>query len=96
MRPSRDNAVSVAQLAAKLNLDKSAASRRVRVAEGLGYVINLEDRKGKPARLVLGDDLPDSALLRELSRHALVDARSGRFDLQTRPSRWEIVGARDG
>lgn len=58
LNPSPVNAVSVAQLAAKLNLDKSAASRRVRVAEGLGYVINLEDRKGKPARLVLGDDLP--------------------------------------
>lgn len=45
----------------------------------------------------LADDMqvPHSALVRELLRHALVDARSGRLDLQTRPSRWEIVGARD-
>lgn len=52
-------AVSVAQLAEQLNLDKSAASRRVRVAEGLGYVVNMEDRKGKPAKLIPGDPLPE-------------------------------------
>lgn len=51
--------VSVTQLAERLDLDKSAASRRVRVAEGLGYLVNLEDRKGKPSRLVLGDPLPE-------------------------------------
>lgn len=51
--------VSVAQLAAKLNLDKSAVSRRVRVAVEQGYLLNLEDRKGKPARLVPGDALPE-------------------------------------
>ncbi len=51
--------VSLVQLAERLDLDKSAASRRARVAEGLGYLVNLEDRKGKPSRLVLGDALPD-------------------------------------
>ena len=51
--------VTLAQLAERLDLDKSAASRRTKVAEGLGYLVNLEDRKGKPARYVMGDGLPD-------------------------------------
>lgn len=53
------NAKSVAELAERLNLDKSAASRRVRVAESLGYINNLEDRRGKPAKLIPGDPLPE-------------------------------------
>lgn len=51
--------VSVAELAKRLNLDKSATSRRVRVATEKGYLINLEERKGKPAQLVPGEPLPD-------------------------------------
>ena len=50
---------SVAQVAQHLKLDKSATSRRARVARVQGYLKNLEDRKGRPARLVLGDPLPD-------------------------------------
>jgi hypothetical protein len=34
-------------------------SRRVTVAVDAGVLRNLEDRKGRPARLVLGDPLPD-------------------------------------
>jgi hypothetical protein len=53
-------------VAHSLGLDKSAASRRVRVAVERGYVRNLEDRRGHPARLVLGDPLPtDTAILPE-------------------------------
>ncbi|PLS83444.1 MAG: hypothetical protein CYG60_21985, partial [Actinobacteria bacterium] len=48
-----------AALAEELELDKSAAWRRVRTAMDRGYVKNLEDRKGRPARLVPGDALPD-------------------------------------
>lgn len=51
--------VTIAELALELGLDKSAAWRRVRAAIDRGYVNNLEDRKGRPARLVPGDDLPD-------------------------------------
>jgi hypothetical protein len=51
--------VSVTALAAKLELDKSATSRRVDVAKRGGYLRNDEDRKGRPARIVLGDPLPD-------------------------------------
>jgi hypothetical protein len=49
----------VAELAKRLNLDKSATSRRVRVATEKGYLVNLEERKGKPAQLVPGEPLPD-------------------------------------
>jgi hypothetical protein len=52
-------AVTVAELARELKLDKSATSRRVRSATDRGYLKNLEDRKGRPARIVPGDPLPD-------------------------------------
>jgi hypothetical protein len=51
--------ISVAQLAAALKMDKSAVSRRVRVALEAGYLRNEEDRRGRPYKLVLGDPLPD-------------------------------------
>ncbi len=51
--------ITIAALAEELELDKSSAWRRVRAAMDRGYVKNLEDRKGRPARLVPGDDLPD-------------------------------------
>jgi hypothetical protein len=51
--------LKVAQLAALLKLDKSTASRRAKVALDAGYLTNLEEKRGRPARLVLGDPLPD-------------------------------------
>jgi hypothetical protein len=53
------DAISVTNLAKKLHLDKATASRRARDAAAMGYLKNLEDRRGRPARLVLGDQLPD-------------------------------------
>ena len=53
-----DEPLSIAQLAHLLNLDKSATSRRWQNARTRGYLRNLEERKGKPARIVLGDPLP--------------------------------------
>jgi hypothetical protein len=50
--------VSQAEIAKKLKLDKGAASRRVADAELRGYLTNAETRKGKPARISLGDPLP--------------------------------------
>lgn len=49
---------TVVQIAARLDIDKSSASRRVRAALERGYVRNLEDHRGRPLRLVLGDQLP--------------------------------------
>jgi hypothetical protein len=51
--------VKQADLHTRLNLDKSAISRRVADALDKGYLRNLEDRKGRPARLIVGDSLPD-------------------------------------
>jgi len=51
--------VGVALLSTKLKLDKSAASRRAMAARDKGYLKNLEDRRGRPARYILGDNLPD-------------------------------------
>ena len=53
-----DDAVSLGPIAEELKLDKSAASRRVRTAITKGFVKNLEDRKGKPGRYVVGDPMP--------------------------------------
>src|SRR5215217_3440016 len=51
--------VTIAELARKLELDRSTVSRRVRSAKDRGYLRDLEDNPRKPSRLVLGDDLPD-------------------------------------
>jgi hypothetical protein len=50
--------VQVTAVAKVLDIDKTSALRRVRVAIEDGYLINLEERKGRPARLTLGDPLP--------------------------------------
>ena len=54
----KDHATNKA-VSKELEIDKAAASRRVRAAVGYGYVKNLEDRKGHPARLVLAEDMPE-------------------------------------
>lgn len=59
MNDESDEASTIAELARELELDKSAAWRRVRSAMDRGHIKNLEDRKGRPARLVPGDALPD-------------------------------------
>jgi hypothetical protein len=48
----------VTEISKELGLDKSAASRRVYVAVSKGYLANREDRKGRPARIALGDPMP--------------------------------------
>jgi hypothetical protein len=52
--------VEVRAVADKLGLDKSNASRRLRVANDGGYVRNLEEKRGKPGRWVVGDPLPEA------------------------------------
>ena len=52
--------VALRVIAEKLQLDKSNVSRRVRVAADGGYLRNLEDKRGKPSRWVIGDPLPES------------------------------------
>ena len=63
---SDEDAVNVRQVGAELELEYQPAYRRVKMAEDAGYLRNLEDRKGKPARLVVGDPMPeDVAILPE-------------------------------
>jgi hypothetical protein len=50
-------------VAEKLRLDKSSASRRLRMAADGGYIRNLEDKRGKPARWTIGDPLPEAVQL---------------------------------
>jgi hypothetical protein len=51
--------VRVVELARDLKIDTSSTLRRVQVAIKHGFLINEETRRGRPARLVLGDPLPD-------------------------------------
>ncbi len=50
---------TVQDTAAALALDKSAASRRCKVAADRGYIRNEEPSKGRPARYVPADPLPE-------------------------------------
>lgn len=55
----KEAGVSVAELGRALKLDKGSASRRARAAADRGYLRNLEDRRGKPARYVPDEPMPD-------------------------------------
>ena len=46
-------------VAAALGLDISAARRRVKDAQSRGYIVNDETHKGQPAKLHLGEPLPE-------------------------------------
>jgi hypothetical protein len=59
----KGQAATEAAVAAALKLDKSAAHRRIQTALHKGYLRNLEDRKGRPAQLVVGDSLPDEVVV---------------------------------
>jgi hypothetical protein len=47
------------EIAAALKLDKSAASRPIAAAIQLGTLRNLQERKGRPARVCLGEQMPE-------------------------------------
>jgi hypothetical protein len=57
------NEVKHSDIKRALRLDKSVVSRRVTAAVDAGFLRNLEDRKGRPARLVIGDPLPEEVEL---------------------------------
>jgi len=56
-----DATVSVTAVARHMKLDRSAVSRRINAAIDRGYLKNLEEKRGQPARICLGDALPDDA-----------------------------------
>ncbi len=58
--------VTVKQLADHLQLERSAAQYRVQAARDGGFIVNIEDRRGMPARYTLDNPLPaEVALLPE-------------------------------
>jgi hypothetical protein len=57
-RERSNEGVTVRQVAEVLNLDRSAAQRRLYKAASDGFVINLEDRRGRPARYKTTDEAP--------------------------------------
>jgi urease gamma subunit len=59
LRDETEKDVTIAALAKKLKLDKSAALRRARSAIDRGYLENKEERRGRPAKLAVADPLPD-------------------------------------
>jgi hypothetical protein len=63
LQPQHEEGVSLPTLANRLGLDKSVVSRRWRVARDGGYLVNLEERRGRPARLVLGEPLPEEVAI---------------------------------
>jgi hypothetical protein len=59
--------LTIQQLARALHLDISTVHRRVNLAIRDGYLVNREERRGRPARLVLGDEVPGSINLLPLT-----------------------------
>jgi DNA-binding transcriptional ArsR family regulator len=78
-----DEGMDVGKVARSLDLDKSSASRRLRAARERGYIRNLEDRRGKPARYVAGDPLPDEVEVLPRVLHASPDGRCAACGAET-------------
>ena len=51
--------VTVQRLAVELTLDRSAVQRRCQGARQRGYLTNLEEKRGRPARYAIGDAMPE-------------------------------------
>jgi hypothetical protein len=78
---------SLIELASVLKLDKSSASRRAADAIQRGHLKNLEEKRGRPRRLVLGDALPEEGdvlpsgeLLQSCSPGPMVETRPPQSD----------------
>ena len=69
--------ISVVKLARLLKVDKGAASRRWAKAKAGGYLKNLEDKRGKPARIVLADPLPEDVEVRPTTDALLTALQEG-------------------
>ena len=63
LAPDHDDGVRQTALAAELRLDRGTVSRRVRKALDGGYLRNLEEKRGKPHRLLVDDPLPDEQVI---------------------------------
>ena len=79
IRDGDDEHATNKAVAEELEIDKAAASRRAREAISRGYLQNLEDRKGRPSRLVVGESMPEDAEQKGASykQLALIAHRAG-------------------
>ena len=55
--------VTVSTIAKALKLDKSTASRRIKVAVDREFLRNLETRQGRPSRIAIGDPMPQDGTI---------------------------------
>lgn len=55
--------VTVHDLEEALGIERSAAQRRLTTARERGYLVNVEEKKGRPAKYVEGDPLPEKRIL---------------------------------
>ena len=88
--------VTNAQLAKYLDLDKSATSRRVRVALNCDHLTNLESNPRRPKKLVVGDPLPvDQDLLPRAEKIEWAMAKTdGRHSTELPPGSYGCTVAR--
>ena len=89
---SESEPITTAAVAGELKLDKSAALRRVKTAIDRGHLKNLEDRRGRPARIILGEPiagevelLPSVERLAEQAGGCTVAGNSGGRDTPSSP-----------
>jgi hypothetical protein len=54
---------TVHAVASLLKIERPSAQRRLKTARDCGYVVNTEDKQGKPARYVTGDPLPSEVVV---------------------------------
>ena len=54
---------TVHDVAALLRIERPSAQRRLATARDRGYIVNTEDKRGKPARYVTGDPLPGEVVV---------------------------------
>jgi hypothetical protein len=94
LHEEEDEPVTTAALARELELDRTAASRRVRSAKDRGYLRDLEDNPRKPSHIVPGDPLPEELAILpapEVLAEACARAvRSGGIDTPLPPKRKKI------
>ncbi len=76
LQDEAEDGVSIQSVANALGLDKASGSRRVHAAIDRGYLRNLEDRKGRPARIRVAEPLPEDMQVLP-APHALASDRCG-------------------
>jgi hypothetical protein len=55
--------VTVHEVAQKLGIERSSAQRRLHTAAEKGYITNVETKRGRPARYVIADGLPETCVV---------------------------------